>query len=365
MLTPYTSTVDMRQVIAALPGHYTRDRRWQAKGNASAADRYTLQSPNGLNVNIDDSGYYISSQVALDLSLAASWDTTSPTDYTVAADRAGKDFCIYACQPDPALQPTPVLLVSAASTFPSGYTADNSRKIGGFHCLCVSVGTIASHTLSDYTTGDVLPASVWDLKHRPISSPDGMVYDTSIGKWVDIYLASGTGSSTASVYGVAAKLIRNWMDFVDDGAAVKKRLAHDFEFQSLAAGSNEQTSHELGSTTGGNSDTAGRRMISNIGCEDCCGMWYQFLLDQSWQATGLPDTGDPAWASVDLPGDKGSLWKQGTYGDVKLIAGGTWGMTTACGSRCRSACNYRWLAPEGDVGARFLAEPISDADYTI
>jgi len=34
-------------------------------------------------------------------------------------------------------------------------------------------------------------------------------------------------------------------------------------------------------TTGGHSDTGARRMISNIGCEDCAGALNQWLSDQS------------------------------------------------------------------------------------
>ena len=90
---------------------------------------------------------------------------------------------------------------------PYGYTATTSRKVGGFHCLCANVGTIAGHTLNGYVAGDILPASVWDLKHRPKSEPEGMVYIDGIDMWVDIYLCSWSGSTaekdlkTVSKYG--------------------------------------------------------------------------------------------------------------------------------------------------------------------
>jgi len=390
----------LRAMAAIEREHYERDQKWQAKTVAIAADRYTLQTPNQLSVEINDVGYAVLTQANLDLSATATWDQVV-TDYRVAATRAGKDFYVFACQPSPTNKDNPVFLISANSTYPDGYTADNSRNVGGFHCLCVAVGTIASHTLSDYVAGDILPQSVWDILHRPVSSPVGMVYSSALDKWIDIFLASGTGASTTSVNGGTISDTRDWMDFVDDGHAVKKRLLDDEEFQSAAAGSNEET-NITGSGdpiyTTGHVDTASRRMISNIGCEDCAGAMWQWLRDQSTRiegshthtqtithkaaATGsalfkdqaetkpnavLGSTADETitgnatdiatWGWDNLPGAKGSLYKQGTYGDVKLRAGGVWINGANCGSRSRHAGDYRWYMSSG-IGGRFLAEPL-------
>lgn len=207
-------------------------------------------------------------------------DTTADID--TGAIEAGKDYCVYACDNAGSL----VFKISLATTFPSGFDADNSRKIGGFHTLCVSVGTIAGHTLTGYVANDILPASVWDLKHRPVSEPAGMVYSEGANIWVDIYLTSGTGASTASVNGGTISDSRDHMSFIDDHAAVKKGMLNDNEFQVIAAGSNKET-NIAGSanpvTTTGHLDTAGRRMISNIGCEDCCGVMWQWLLDYGYR----------------------------------------------------------------------------------
>ena len=390
----------LRAMAAIEREHYERDQKWQAKTVAIAADRYTLQTPNQLSVEINDVGYAVLTQANLDLSATATWDQVV-TDYRVAANRAGKDFYVYACQPSPTNKDNPVFLISANSTFPVGYDANNSRNVGGFHCLCVAVGTIASHTLSDYVAGDILPQSVWDILHRPVSSTVGMVYDSALDKWIDIFLASGTGASTTSVNGGTISDTRDWMAFVDDGHAVKKRLLDDEEFQSAAAGSNEET-NITGSGdpiyTTGHVDTASRRMISNIGCEDCAGAMWQWLRDQSTRiegshthtqtithkaaATGSALFKDQAetkpnavlgsaadetitgnatdiatWGWENLPGEKGSLYKQGTYGDVKLLAGGPWNAGAYCGSRSRYASLYRWYTSTA-FGARLLAEPL-------
>lgn len=485
------------QTIATLPAHYSRDTAWGIKGRSVAADRYTLVSPSDLAVNIGGIGFVLPAQASLALSAAASWDAIAPTDYTVAATRAGKDFYVYACQQGGS---TPKLILSANSTVPTGYTADNSRKIGGFHCLCLAVGVIAGHALTGFVAGDILPETVWDLSFRPTCSPEGMAYDAKSGIWVDIYLTSGTGASTRSAFNATITDSRNWMDFVDDLGAVGKRLLTDPEFQLVAAGSNEET-NITGSadpvTTGGHVDTAARRMISSIGLEDCCGAMYQWLLDQSFRcdpdgttqaaaltftvtyaavpggnpiylkqsadgqfylacnmATALADkqvgpanykvpikhevaaatnaigqvyynSGGTAPAKMlcniatiakdiflpsnnptyflqikhdasaaangralnyddgadnrlecntasaandsadlalnsqsfnwyDLPGSKGSLYRQGSNGDVKLLAGGYWYYGAYAGSRCRTASYYRWTA-SSTLGARGCA----------
>ncbi len=357
----------LAEKLAALyPSLYQRDQKWALKTPYStAANRYTILTPAKLSVDINGTVYFLTAQAEVDLSLEASWDTIAGTDYRTASNRAGKDFYIYACVPGSGSAPT--IKLSANSTTPSGYSASTSRKIGGFHGLCVAVGTISGHTLTDFAVGDVLPASIWDLVHRPVSNPEGMVFSEGTNKWVDIYLASGTGSSTTSVYGGTISDTRNWSDFADDGAAVKKRMLEDDEFQAIAAGSNEETnitgSADPG-TTGGHVDTASRRMISNIGVEDACGATNQWLRTQTYYPYG--STG--YWGN--LPGGKGSVYttfsadpgatevdNSDSGGDIKLLAGGYWGNGVGAGSRGRRATSYRWTTSTA-FGCRFCAEPV-------
>lgn len=289
--------------------------------------------------------------------------------------QAGKNYCIY-------LTPAGDVVASLNTTYPDGYD-EKTRKIGGLHTLCADVGTISGHPASGMSAGNIIPNSVWCLNHRPHRncSPAGMAYVAGLNLWVDIYLQSGTGTSTASAYGATITDSRNWNNFQDDLAAVGKRFLNDGEFQVAAAGSNEQTniSGEADPvTTGGHVDTAGRRMISNYFLEDCCGAMWQWLSDHSYRfdgaanhthqvtVSGDPETvtsgnpsGDlaPAWAWYSLPGGKGQLHRQGGYGDVKLLAGGYWPTGSACGSRCRFADYYRW-AENSTIGARGCAEPM-------
>ena len=404
--TPY-GPMDGRYIIAnnyaLIAGLYNRERadKWAIKGYINAADRYTLQSPITLGIYLNKRVYYIESKQSYDLSQAATWDNVAP-DYRVAATRAGKDFYIYACEV--ANTYTPKILISANAVNPTGYTVVTSRLIGGFHCECLAVGAIAGHTLTNFATGDILPNSVWDYNFRPVCSPAGMVYSPMTDLWVDIYLASGTGINTKSVFNGVISDTRDWNDFVDDGMSVSKRLLFDPEFQAIATGSNEET-NIAGSAdpvnTGGHVDTAGRRMIANNGCEDCCGVMWQWLIDQSWRYDGgnhthnntitfrNPATGAvvsklngetklnavtgsgadeiitgtsvdpaPAWAYYNLGGAKGSLYHQGTYGDVKLLAGARWNGGTGSGSQARGMSSYRWYA-DTYISGRFAGKPLN------
>jgi len=119
--------------------HYSRkDTNHHIKGSDTSANRRTLVIV-PISIDIDDrlgSGrldrFTTTTDTEMDLNTAANWDTVTPTDYTVPVARAGKDFYIYACMQAGSI---PKILLSAASTYPSGYTANNSRKIGGFHAM--------------------------------------------------------------------------------------------------------------------------------------------------------------------------------------------------------------------------------------
>ena len=302
----------------------------------------------GTQVVINEQLYTVDSDTTLQLSTAGQ-----------PSALAGKDVYIYACQPIDVSSTQPVLVLSLNSTVPTGYSADNSRKIGGFHCLCLDVGTISGHTLSGYITGDILPASVWDLIHRPKCKQGGMIYLDVTDTWHTIYGLSWDGTNLVSVYqGIWA-----------DGTSAKKwhgeatleqlerqnmRLDWRHEFQMYAKGSNEQTNIQGSSdpnTTGGHKDTAGRRMISNYGAEDCCGALWQWTMDLGF--AGGSDWNDSVYNSqVD---DKSYGRSYGTL--YRLPVGGFWGNGSGCGSRS-VACNASSAYVHASCGARGASEPM-------
>lgn len=115
------------------------------------SNKTSIVIPKNMRININGEAYISTHNVTLNTS-------------TLGENLAGKDAYIYALAGSGT---EPDFVLSLNSTVPTGYTAENSRKIGGFHCLCKDVGIIKGHALSGYVAGDILPATRWDLLHRP------------------------------------------------------------------------------------------------------------------------------------------------------------------------------------------------------
>lgn len=259
--------------------------------------------------------------------------------------QAGKDYYVY-------ITTDKNFVISLNSTFPSGsltdgvsFNEENTRKIGGFHTLCSDVGETPGHPLSGFSAGDILPASVWCLNHRPYCEPAGMVYCDTLNFWVDIYLQSGTGNATASVFGGTITHTRRQPDHIEDMSCVRKKLLSDEEFSAAADGSNQQTAisgESVPATTGGHTDTAGRRMISAIGCEDFCGFLGQFL-------SGISAAG-------------GSGWNNETYGTAyAVVAGGNYANGQNSGPASR-ICNSSRNDTAATISARGMSQNITSTE---
>ena len=340
-------------IVAATPRYYAR-----AEVPAASA-RTIISIPSDIWININNNGYVINGGTDIDINVSDNWDNAT---YATAQNRKGKDFYMYACIGDNGIK----LVLSANSTVPTGYNANTSRKIGGFHCLCANVGSITGHTLSGYVAGDILPYSVWDLKHRPKSEPEGMVYVPGIDLWVDIYLASWTGTTAAGTL----KAVSKYGATTGDGTSTekfhcwkweqtmgeqKKRLLYQREFMVASVGSNQGTNVKGSAdvnTTGGFSDTAGRRMISNYGIEDMCGNLWQWGAD-----VGSATTGSSSYGNGYDANDRSDIKGQ-TYGGVyRPLLGGFWADGAVCGSRGSAwSCGSLYLS--AGCGGRGASEPL-------
>lgn len=274
--------------------------------------------------------------------------------------QAGKDYCVY--MKKLAASATGFdFVVSLNGTYPTGYTADEVYKIGGFHTLCLAVTSSnapalktgsfwSTHPAIGYNTADIIPNSVWCLTHRPISEPNGMVYVDRRGKWFDIYLQSGTFSGTASVFGGTTTDSRQPILHQYDLLCVFKEMMDDEDFMTAMEGSNQGT-NIAGSadpvTTGGHTDTAGKRMISGYYLEDGCGALWQWLKEIGFN-------GNQNWTGYGTNADQ----RGQTYGmPYVLLAGGCWVDGSYCGSWCR-ACDLSRSAVDAYFGCRGVSRSL-------
>lgn len=359
-----------------------------------ASARRTVKVRAGTYIRLDMTESGVVSHRALEADSDTAFDLSQMMHLAAdaAATRTGeingRDFYLYLV---PDGEGGVTVVASANSTCPNDidplYTALNTRKIGQFHTLCAdaddeqhpltatlaaSPGSLAagdtclvkrykddgtgfhgfysrsvvsvtagaqydtvtvSHPLAGFLAGDILPESVFCLSFRPFSGAEGMVYDPDTDRIPDIYLQSGKGLLTRSEFGATITDTRQQQNHQDDMMRVGKRLLYDYEFSSAAAGSNERT-NIYGSadpaTTGGHKDTAGRRMLSFIGCEDMCGVMWQWLEENTCN-------GGSSWGTYDAHASFGQ-----TYGaSYALIAGGAWNAGASCGSRGRAATDAR------------------------
>lgn len=310
----------------------------------------------------------------------------------------GKDFYIFIILADGSIK------ISQSKTAPQGYLPIQVKLIGGFHTLCANVGNgltyeeggeTKNHPLNCFVAGDILPQSVWCLNHRPYSEPEGMVYIPSLDFWCDIYLQSGSGANTKSVYQGALTRTRQYVDHVEDMICVKKELLDDAEFAAAMMGSNEMTAVQGANTdgavvggAGARVDTQGRRMISIHGVEEGCGSLWQWLRSTSaagyegsangqisppeeiplrygqfWSAynrTVSDSTGQNLmpFSSAPQSGNKGRFY----YMCTALRAGGFWSNSASCGSRARAASGARSSA-YSDSGGRGRSRNVRDMAY--
>lgn len=314
---------------------------------------------NPMALTINGSTYELKCEETISLNSSSSWDSAT---YATASNRVGKDFYIYACQPSSGTVPS--LILSANGTVPTGYTATNSRKIGGFHCECLDVGTVTDENpMNGYSTGDIIPFSIWDLKHRPKSSPEGMVYVEPLNVWISIYLMSWDGSKLVSAYngvqadGESAKPFSG-TEFAEYLAKVNMRLPRYDEYVVFAKGIQECVNVKGSAdvnTTGGHYTTGNKRIVSSYGIEDCAGVIWQWLSDvfgsdfeSSWNTS----------SNRDARNTRGDCWGGGLR---RTLAGGRWGDGARCGSRASLVDGWSAFANDS-VACRGASEPLAP-DY--
>lgn len=333
----------------------------QAAGFYSASGNISKGTGNAINIpetmiNIGGNGKgYVSPAISnLDPLLAAN------NDGSFSAFALGQNYYIYTCQQ---ASGTAKIIVSINSTYPTGYTSSNSRKIGGFH-----YGRARnSITVADVTNGAIVPNSVWDLGHRPVCTPEGMV-DIGNGTWVDIYLPSvneaiafsaGTGSpitaGTAKSAYNAAPLTGteglNGYSFQELARRSGKRLLSKGEWLQAAHGSpqgnNGDNLNAWSTTTNTGRANTGSvvNAISLLNVVDCVGNVWEWVDEYlvRWDDTGAAGQAW-GWKNSMAGMSVGQLYMLDETALVQILAGDDWGSGVYAGSRAVNLSVYPWLA---------------------
>lgn len=255
---------------------------------------------------------------------------------------AGKDYHIYLLANS---DTKASIVVSKNATYPYGAELSNSRRIGGFHTLCADVGETVDiiHNLYGFLAGDILPYSVWDLLNRPATcEPQGMVQDPKTKTWVDIYLLSGE-LVIQSAFNGSVLFAKSFDELQEALARNGKRMLTDAEFTSAALGTIPYKAVDKSdldiSTTGGNVNTDGGRVISDIGCEDMCGYFWQMIGSQSCTDYAVANVTTYEWLEANPEGEGHQLLPSNI-----LVAGGSIIHAMHAGARSRHTANSRNIA---------------------
>ena len=289
-----------------------------------------------------------------------------------AAFAVGSDYYVYICDSRQDAQDEQYI-ISLNSTYPSGWNASNSRKIGGFHygrCRKIndnmqpvnSSGAIFGTGWESAVSNGILPRSVWTLGHRPKCSPEGMVY-LGGGTWVDIYLNSDDGAQgLKSEYNCAPMTGTegmNWYTFTERLMKSGKRMPDYSEFCAYAFGSPQgldgANTNAWTATTNTGRGTTGSvvNAVSAVGCVDAVGRvweWLNDLITRAEHATNAEYHPTAAWGwdkksplrDNATKYDVGNIYQYYAYSLAALVAGGSWSNGVHAGARAASCANSPW-----------------------
>lgn len=277
-----------------------------------------------------------------------------------AAFTVGTDYNIFVCDPtngDETVDEAEVYKISTSPNFPSGYTASNSRRIGGFHYGVVrkvsdvgipvnSGGTELGSGWESNVYNGVVPNSVWTLLHRPKCDPAGMVY-LGNGLWGDIYLSSDDGDDgLVSVKGanpITGTEGLNWYIAAEKARRSGKRLPSYAEFCQAAYGSpagQDGNNTYAWSATG---NTARQKTgyvtyaVSATNIRDLVGNVWKWVDELCLDPTAT------TWAWQDVLGaGHGQAYIPSSTALRALICGGGWSDGVHGGDRAVLCNHYPW-----------------------
>lgn len=298
-------------------------------GSVERATGTTVDIPDAF-VNVGGPGY------GLWVPETLGFDPTANEDGTLGGNMAlGEDIYLYAVH-SATDDGRAEIVASLNATTPTGYTANNSRRIAGFHYG--RVRPIAQRYSSGYTCPtEVIPNSVWDLQHRPKCEPSGMVEVIEGSRWVDIYLGSEAGTwpdsyivseyNATPVTGSEGYALQDYWRMARN--AGKDVIADYGEFRVLAYGVPQGATGASGRTNTGQHSGYGFDCVSCLNVDQPSG--------NIWQVTrAVFDRGDSAdgW-NDNLNAGKDSGYDVGQWygGDLRLhIVGARWTYASEAGA---------------------------------
>jgi len=316
-------------IIAEAPGFFS------LMGRIEKAAAATLNLPDGLvNIGGHGAGYA--------LKAVSGWDPVANSDGSFASLSLGDDIYIYAVQD---ASGDAQWVASANSTVPDGYTADTSRKIGGFHYGRIR-GTANRYDTAYTPVVEIVPNSCWDLQHRPKCDPTGMVEVIPDQLWADIYLNSeGAGTwpdiTPVSQYNATplsgTEGYSRFLDYPYLLANAGKRFPSLAEWYRLADGSPQGNdgNNDLAWSDTSNSDRTATgtvaKAISSANVVDCAG--------NLWEPTSdlYDEGGTYGWDAAILDNGKDAAEDVGDLNHARwrfFMAGGYWDGGVRAGARC-------------------------------
>lgn len=270
---------------------------------------------------------------------------TDGLSITLPTLSVGTDYAIYATQDG--------LIVSSNFTAPSGYSSENSRRIGGFH----------------YQDGFINERSIWDLKFKPIAKdPRGMALAVGDSFWADLYCLNttpdllGTSAYNAQIAdgsscpkkpaawgGNGTEQYTTFSQYIATEvlAAFGKRLPNYHEFSVLAKGA--KAGYAVGTDPVKTKFDANARSL--IGCEQVSGHYYQWGAECWGRGDGLSGYD---WQEVNT-NEEGNVYAAGSAGVGASLFGASWGGAGHAGSRASHWHSEPWNSTS-DVGARGVCD---------
>jgi len=282
----------------------------------------------------------------------------------------GTDYYVYAVQQSGGIGFT----LSANSTFPSGYSAATSRKIGGFHYG--RVRTIAQAYDRTATLGvQVIPNSVWDLVNRPrCDDPTGMV-KINAGLWMDIYLSSDDGTawpnakplSRYNAVPLSGTELYSYYDYQRMARNAGKRLPSYGDWLQAAWGVPEGASNAgariatggVGFTLpGGIPSSSQYYFVSCLNIDQPAGNLWQVCADFMDMYNGNTGAnGTYTYAPVDQGKSSQAQGAVNQQTFKQLFAGSFWADGANAGARCASVNSAPWSVLTS-VGLRCVSDSL-------